>query len=380
MPRSRGSEMPQRQSPRVPLQLRTSTSSNSDPLQRPVAGRSPKLGDHRSPRSVQSSTSVNQKKLGSRLSVLESQLGNAQEELKILKEQLASAEAAKKEAQEKLKKTQDPLEIEEKRPPSIEIQESNKEDNSVPYEIIDVNQQETDVFEVPLEKVTMESIAKLDQPTSEEDFESKPVSISTESPAIPEPEKPSFVDLALKDDDINSLKANLEDKEKELEVFCQENESLKRQLSEASLEMTSARAKEEEMTIRLTQLEQQLGESKATAVVLTEKLETVEGANEALEAEMKKMRVQTEQWRKAADAAATVLAGGVELNGKRISDRCGSMDKHFSSMFEIPVGGYAGFMGSPSQADDSDDGYGSGKRKGSGIRMFGDLWRKKGQK
>ncbi|KAK9937647.1 hypothetical protein M0R45_014424 [Rubus argutus] len=42
-------------------------------------------------------------------------------------------------------------------------------------------------------------------------------------------------------------------------------------------------------------------------------------------------------------------------------------------------GGYAGFVGSPA-ADDLDDGFGSGKRKGSGIKMFGDLWRKKGQK
>ena len=37
-------------------------------------------------------------------------------------------------------------------------------------------------------------------------------------------------------------------------------------------------------------------------------------------------------------------------------------------------------VGSPGMADVLDDGFGGGKRKGSGIRMFGDLWKKKSQK
>uniref|UniRef100_A0A5B7ATQ5 Putative interactor of constitutive active ROPs 4-like n=1 Tax=Davidia involucrata TaxID=16924 RepID=A0A5B7ATQ5_DAVIN len=376
MPRSRGSEVPQRQSPRAPLQHRTS-SSDSDPLHhRPITGRSPKVGDRPSPRGVQSDP-LSQKKLGTRIAGLESQLGQAQEELKLLKEQLASAEAAKKEAQQELeKKTQkpnvpEPVEIQEKLPPT-ESQESSKKDSSVPYEILDDNQQETDVFEVPVEPKV--------EPTDQDDHESKPVRLSTESPAISEPEKPLHSDLALKNEEINTLKAKLEEKEKELEVFCQENENLKSQLNEAASEISSAQAKEEEVNLRLSQLGQELEEGKVTTVQLNEKLEAVEGAKEALETEMKKLRVQTEQWRKAADAAAAVLAGGVEMNGRRISERCGSMDKHFGSIFEPPVGGYTGFVGSPGLADDSDDGFGSGKRKGSGIRMFGDLWKKKGQK
>ncbi|KAL6196709.1 hypothetical protein ACLB2K_032323 [Fragaria x ananassa] len=133
-----------------------------------------------------------------------------------------------------------------------------------------------------------------------------------------------------------------------------------------SLEVPSGHASENKLAI------------KANAVELSEKLKAIEEAKEALDAEMKKMRVQTEQWKKAADAAATILAGGVEMNG-RISERFGSMDKHFGGVFDPPGGGYAGFVGSPA-ADDLDDGFGSGKRKGSGIKMFGDLWRKKGQK
>ncbi|CBI32925.3 unnamed protein product, partial [Vitis vinifera] len=362
MPRTRGSEMPQRQSPRGSLQLRTS-SSDSDPLHhRPITDRSPKVGDRRSPRGAQSD-SVNQKKLGTRIADLESQLGQALEELKNLKFQLASAEAAKKEAQEELEKkanmpiTHDAMEIQEKHSPT-EAYKSNKIDSSHPDEAPDDNQQETDVFEVPVEKVAVEA---------------KP-------PAILEPEKVSFEELAMKNDEINLLKAKLEEKEKELEGSCQEIEGLKKQLNEAASEIVLVRTKEEEMALRLSQLGEDLKANKANEAQLKEKLEAVEGVKEALEAEMKKLRVQTEQWRKAADAAAAVLAGGVEMNGRRISERCGSMDKHFGGVFESSAGGYAGFVGSPVLADDFDDGFGSGKRKGSGIKMFGDLWKRKSQK
>ncbi|XP_059661355.1 interactor of constitutive active ROPs 1-like isoform X2 [Cornus florida] len=380
--------MPQRQSPRVPLQLRSSSSSNSDPLHnRPTSNKSSKLVDRRSPRGTQSD-SVNQKKLGTRISDLESQLGQAQEELKILKEQLSSVEAAKKEVQENLKKKSrkpilpDPMKMQEEQSHPTETQESNKNDCSAPFEIPDDNQLETDVFKVPMEKVTVEPQVKFNQPIDQEDHESKPVvGLSTESPTISEHEKLYSSELALKNDEISSLKANLEEKEKELEAFHQENESLKSQLNEATLEISSTRAKEEDLTTRLSQLGHELEESKAITVQLNEKLEAKKEAKDLLETEMKKLSVQTEQWRKAADAAAAVLAGGVEMSGKRVSERGGSMDKHFSSMFDTPVGGgyNPGFAGSPSMGDDLDDGLGTGKRKG-GIRMFGDLWKRKGQK
>ncbi|KAL5803269.1 hypothetical protein ACOSQ4_031574 [Xanthoceras sorbifolium] len=129
MPRSRGSEIPQRQSPRGSHKLKTS-SFDSDPVHhhRPIADRSPKLGDRRSPRAASQPDPLNQKKLGTRIADLESQLGQAQEELKILKEQLAFAEAAKKEAQEELDKkrkksgVQDPVKV-PKQNSSTEIQE-----------------------------------------------------------------------------------------------------------------------------------------------------------------------------------------------------------------------------------------------------------------
>ncbi|PON32690.1 Interactor of constitutive active ROPs [Parasponia andersonii] len=377
---NRGSEVPQRPSARGLPHLRTS-SSDSDPLHhRPITDRSPKLGDRRSPRGTQSDP-VNQKKLGTRIADLESQLGQAQQELKNLKEQLASAEAAKKEAQEQLeKKIEKPVvpeeEMLENQPPKG-IQESNERNSSPLDEVVDDNQQETDVFEVPVEKMTVEPKVETSQLTEEVQKDSKLIDISTEPPEALELEKSTLQELALKNDEINMLRSILEEKEKQVEVFGQENENLKNQLNEAASKISTAQTKEEEMTLRLSQLGEELETSKSNAVQLNEQLKSVEAAKEALEAEMKKIRVQTEQWRKAADAAAAILAGGVDMNG-RVSDRCGSMDKHFGGSFEPQAGGYAGFMGSP--ADELDDGFGSTKRKGSGIRMFGDLWRKKGQK
>ncbi|XP_008364304.2 interactor of constitutive active ROPs 4-like [Malus domestica] len=383
MLRSRGSEMVQRPSPRGSHQLRTS-SSDSDPLHhRPITDRSPKLGgDRRSPRGTQSDP-LNQKKIGTRLADLESQLGQAQEELKILKEQLASAEAAKKEAQEKLENktkkrvvTSEPVMIHETHPP-LENQDSNKTDSCSSDEVPDDIQKETDVYEVPVEKVTVEPKVEPSE-TDQVEEETKPVVISDEPPSNLEAEKLTALrDLALKNDEINMLRAELEEKAKQLEVFGEENQGLKNQLNEAALNILSAQEKEKEMSLKLSQLEEELEASKANAGQLNATLQATEGSKEALEAEIKKMRVQTEQWRKAADAAAAVLAGGVEMNG-RISERCGSMDKHFGGVFEPSAGGYAGFVGSP--ADGLDDGFGSGKRKGSGIKMFGDLWKKKGQR
>ncbi|XP_010537680.1 PREDICTED: interactor of constitutive active ROPs 4-like [Tarenaya hassleriana] len=355
MPRSRGSELPQRQSPRLRTSAAASDSDNHPPHHhhRPITDRSPKLGlDRRSPRSGgPHSDPLNQKKLGTRIADLESQLGQAQDELRVLKEQLATAEAAKKQAQEELqKKVKKPNNVARVEGPVPGSKTTDRDE--VPGDA----QPETDVFEVPVEKITIE-------PKTDQENEAREV------------EKPKPDESASKEEEINTLKAKLYDIEKERESLGKENEDLKNQLNDTASEMSNVKAKEEEMASKMNQIGKELEETQANAAQLKEKLESTEEAKEELETEMKKLRVQTEQWRKAADAAAAVLAGGVEMNG-RVSERCGSMEKHLTGgLFEA-----GGFVGSPGMAEDSDDGFGSGKRKGSGIKKLGDLWRKKGQK
>lgn len=309
------SELPQRQSPR--LRLSSTVSSAPQHLHRPITDRSTKLGlDRRSPRSGgPHSDPLTQKKLGSRISGLDSQLGQAQDELRLLKEQLSKAEAAKKRVQEELQKKR----FKKPNPNALERDDTPGDGH-----------QETDVFEVlPVEK------------TKEVDDE---------------------------EHQINMLKARLYDMEIEKVSLNKENESLKDQLKKTDSDMSCAKAKEDELALKVCQIREELEESNENTAQLKKQLETVEEAKESLEAEMEKLKVQTEQWRKAADAAAAVLSGGVEMNG-RFSERCGSMEQHFEGRF----------VGSPGIPDDWEDGSGSGKRKGSGMKMFGDLWRKKGQ-
>lgn len=381
MPRSsRISEVPQRQVTRGSHPIRTS-SSDSDPLHnRPTTDRSsPKIGDRRSPRGTPLSDSVNQKKLGTRIADLESQLGQAQEELKVLKHQLDSAEAAKNEAQAELeKKTKKRVVAANGKPSPTHSRDSKKTDNSGRDEVPEAFQPETDVFEVSVEKVTLEPKVELEEAKPVEK-KTKTIEVPVELTAAPVFEKPSFHDLALKDDEINLLKAKLEEKEKELEASVEKNENLKKQLEDAALSISTSKAKEDETALKLREAEKELEASKLDSTQLKKKLESISGEKEALETEMKKLRVQTEQWKKAADAAAAILSGGVEMNGS-VPDRCSSMDKHFRGILQPSAGGYAGYVGSPGLGDDLDDGFGSGKRKSSSKKIFGELWKRKGQK
>lgn len=367
MPRTtRLTEVPQKQTPRGPPHLRTSSSA-SDPLHHRVrTERSPKIAEGRSPGGAQSDP-VNKKKLGTRIADLESQLGQAQNELKSLKDQLVSAEAAKKVVQKQLEKkakkqqnVPESMQIQEKHSTSMKTEEVDMKNSSVAeFKSSDEVENETDVFEVPMETKT-QVVSRSDD-------------LLSEAAVITEPENSTFDELGSKNDEINLLKTKLDEKDKEMDVFRQE-------LNVKSLEISSAQSQIEELTLKLNKADQELENTKNSAFQTNEKLIAAEKAKEELESEMKRLRVQTEQWRKAADAAAAVLAGGVEINGRRISERCGSMDNHYRSTYE-PVGVYPGYDHSPRPMDDeSDDVVEGGKRKGSGIRMFGDLWKKKGQK
>lgn len=275
---------------------------------------------------------MNQKKLGTRISDLECQLGQAQNELKCLKNQLVSAEAAKKAAQEQLDKKS-------KRVKKVVPQGLIKKDINDECGTCDDIAKETDVFEVPVDETTS------------------------------------------KDKEINALRSKLAEREKALEVYHQENTKMKIELHEKSIKISSVECEVKELGMKLSEMNQELEKIKINESEMREKLEESEKAKEGLEDEMKKVRVQTEQWRKAADAAASVLAGEVETNERRISERCGSMDKQYGNAFERGGGYGGGYVGSPGLMEDSDEGYGGGKRKGGGgIRKFGDLWKKKGHK
>ncbi|KAJ8499226.1 hypothetical protein OPV22_009778 [Ensete ventricosum] len=387
MPRSRGSsDAPQRQSPRAPLHLRATACSEANSVHhRPVAA-------DRSPRVSPRGALQEQRKRGTRVTDLETKLKKAQEELKRLRDQVASAEAAKIEAEQALVKAKKRITVtaptakgenvkrhlpQESRREGGPPQENKSEEESV------TSPATMDVFEVvvPTEPVHREneavSMQKKEESVVEREKEETKTMISdavvaeTEEKEKEEEEDKSKPVVIPESPQVDALKAKLSEKEKEVEILLEENAIFKTRADEEARQIAdAARAKEAELTARLNSTEEELKESRGKARRLAEQLEAAEGAKAALEVEMKRLRVQTEQWRKAAEAAAAVLATGdamgEDTTGRRVAERCGSMDKHLG-------------WGSPLVAGDIDED-GSGRRKSAGIRVLGELWKKKGQR
>ncbi|GJY98108.1 putative germin-like protein 2-1 [Tanacetum coccineum] len=149
------------------------------------------------------------------------------------------AEASKNEAQKELEKrtakpvVSEPVTVQDTRSPPSEKQDSNKEVSKESE-----TQKETDVFEVPVEIASLEPKAEAAQSCDQEEAEKKQVKVL--------PEKTKFDEaIVVKNEEISLLKTQIEEKEKELKAFSQENKGLKLQLSEANDVISCAKAKEE---------------------------------------------------------------------------------------------------------------------------------------
>ncbi|XP_051226118.1 interactor of constitutive active ROPs 4 [Lolium perenne] len=411
MPRSRGSELPpQRASPRAPLHLKTTASSDSNAAHhRSVLDRtSPKLAaDRHSPRSPL----PEKKRAGTRVAELETKLGKVQDELKKLREQLVSAEAAKKDAQVALEEAKKhvgtkgspkpaaasppspspapspaaaPVALEEEKkaddvkaaepPAAVAAEEQEEEESSI-------NSPATDVFEVvrtesgdkenqaaPLAAEDGEEVSCGDKPAAvvlapaEEDVEVEETKAMIEEAGKTHNASAAAPAAAAKEipEEVAELRAQLAAREMEVAVLAADNAELKKLAADAA---AAARTAEEDAAARAFLVEQELRENAAREARVGEQLRAADAAREALEAEMRRLRVQTEQWRKAAEAAAAVIGGDAHLVGHH--------------------GGNGNGWGSPAtMPDDGDDEGFGGKRKGGagGIRMLGDLWKKKGAK
>eukprot|EP00252_Welwitschia_mirabilis_P019024 TRINITY_DN4296_c0_g1_i2.p1 TRINITY_DN4296_c0_g1~~TRINITY_DN4296_c0_g1_i2.p1 ORF type:complete len:613 (-),score=192.79 TRINITY_DN4296_c0_g1_i2:348-2186(-) len=210
---------------------------------------------------------------------------------------------------------------------------------------------------------------------------------------------------------VEELKAFLMDKETELQSIKEENENLRSklllgsekiaeleklladaqnsralgsedslvkmqdQLKEAYAKIEDANIRERETLEKLRLLKLEVEDSKEKATDTLEQLEAVKAAKMVMETEMKKNRIQTEQWKKAADAAATVLQAAAqngEFNGKFV-ERSASMDKHIlqdSDMY--------GLKYSSPRSEDLDHLEASPNRKRHAmLRKFGTLFKKK---
>ncbi|KAM7254961.1 hypothetical protein ACFE04_020202 [Oxalis oulophora] len=126
--------------------------------------------------------------------------------------------------------------------------------------------------------------------------------------------------------ELTQLKASLSEKERELLAVTERNEELKTEIEKQETEISKA------------------------------------NKNAELEVELRKIKVQSDQWRKAAEAATAIL----------------STDDNNEKFFEKNYNTLSAHMGSPF-SDDQDDDDSPKKRNGNVLKKIGVLW-KKGQK
>ncbi|XP_064984260.1 interactor of constitutive active ROPs 2, chloroplastic-like isoform X1 [Musa acuminata AAA Group] len=175
--------------------------------------------------------------------------------------------------------------------------------------------------------------------------------------------------------DIAELKANLMDKETELQNILEENEMLKSEMSKREVEnrrsseamiaeLELSKAAEQDALIRLGYITEESDKNSRRAARVAEQLDAAQAVNSQMESELKRLRIQCDQWRKAAEAAASILSSS--NNGGNM-ERTGSLDSDYNSI--------AGkLMSSPFSDDLNEE---SPKKKNSNVlRKIGGLWKK----
>ncbi|XP_073276284.1 interactor of constitutive active ROPs 2, chloroplastic-like [Primulina huaijiensis] len=171
---------------------------------------------------------------------------------------------------------------------------------------------------------------------------------------------------------IQNLTSNILDKETRLQNLTEENETLKFEIlkrekeknkanDEALASAESARAAEQEALRRLAYLTEEEEKSRRKAARVTEQLDAAQAACSEMEADLRRLKVQSDQWRKAAEVAAAILSNG-------------DKDKYIERTASLEYNMIGGKWGSPCSEDTDDD---SPKKKyGNMLKMIGVLLKK----
>nr|KYP68469.1 Interactor of constitutive active ROPs 3 [Cajanus cajan] len=133
------------------------------------------------------------------------------------------------------------------------------------------------------------------------------------------------------EDCVVELKADMMDKETTLQSISEENEMLKMEINklsgggklseEVAAEVERAKASEREAHMKLSIVMEEADKSNKKAARVAEQLEAAQAANSEMEAELRRLKVQSDQWRKAAEAAATMLSVAAEVERAKASER-----------------------------------------------------------
>ncbi|CAN1805534.1 Interactor of constitutive active ROPs 2, chloroplastic [Linum perenne] len=164
----------------------------------------------------------------------------------------------------------------------------------------------------------------------------------------------------------------------EIRSAYEQVERTKHEAAQKEAQLTKARAEIEELNEamrskikenqyeeELKKLKERLKKKEAEVESLAERNETLEeakGVNEEMEGELRRLKVQADQWRKAAEAAASMLS-----NGKFVERRGGSFDNHMDSPFSEEM---------EYEDDEDEDDECVKKKNGNVLKKIGVLWKK----
>ncbi|CAN1274883.1 Interactor of constitutive active ROPs 2, chloroplastic [Linum perenne] len=179
---------------------------------------------------------------------------------------------------------------------------------------------------------------------------------------------------------IDEMKASLLEKETQVESLAEQNEMLKMEIKkgeeersraneEAAALAETAKAAEREALMKLGYITEEADKSSRRAARVTEQLDASQAANSEMEAELRRLKVQADQWRKAAEAAASMLSTG-NNNGKFV-ERTGSLDSSNNVNYTTIAGA---MVGSPFSEDMDDDSM--KKKNGNVLKKIGVFWKK----
>lgn len=242
------------------------------------------------------------------------------------------------------------------------------------YELVEQTRSESgekvSTLEANLEQLKAE-LEALKAKLAEKDFKLENISEENKflNEKLEKAELTTEIDTTKDDTEVTKLVADLEDmkrvmleKETELKNITEENERLKVEKNHVNDEaVASAEAAEREALMKVGYLTEEADKSSRKVVRVTEQLDLAQAANAEMEAELRRLKVQSDQWRKAAEAAAAMLSGGA--NGKFV-ERTGSLDTH-------TIGGK---LNSPFSEDMEDES--PKKKSGNMLKKFGGLLKK----
>ncbi|XP_076915152.1 interactor of constitutive active ROPs 3-like [Bidens hawaiensis] len=183
-------------------------------------------------------------------------------------------------------------------------------------------------------------------------------------------------------EEVNGLKSKLTSLETELHKKCDENENLKLEMHKMNGVMQNSNQEFDILKSKLTSLDTITREKSDENEKLKLDIKKMDGVTEGvktsnyeLEEELRKLKLQMSQWRKAAEVATAMLCDeNSDNNGRMVGDRTWSMG-HYSPRKKMNIGSPCN-VGIDNDNDDENDDEFLKRKNGNVLKRIGVLWKK----